>query len=194
MKEPMEGKIEEKQVQDESEVTDSEESMPSVEEAEKTQVSNESEIAKMQQELEQANDMMLRLAAELENYKKRVAKDRESQIKYAAQNLIEELLPILDNFERAIESANKSEDFISLLEGVKMISKQMHDVLEKKGVSRIDAVGKTFDPTMHEAVMHIASEEHPENVVVEEFQKGYMLHDRVIRPAMVAVSKGAEEE
>jgi molecular chaperone GrpE len=160
--------------------------------AEETEITAEQEMAKMQQELEEANDVMLRLAAELDNYKKRVAKDRESLLKYAVQDIIQELLPILDNFERAIESGNKSKDCDSLLEGVRMISKQMYDALERKGVSRIDAVGNVFDPNIHEAVMQVASEEHPENVVVEEFQKGYILHDRVIRPSMVAVSKGAD--
>ena len=156
--------------------------------AEGTEITAEQEMVRMQQELEEANDMMLRLAAELDNYKKRVAKERESLIKYAVQGIVQELLPILDNFERAIGSANESKSFDSFLEGVRMIFKQMYDTLEGKGVSRIDAVGKAFDPNIHEAVMQVTSEEHPENVVVEEFQKGYMLHDRVIRPSMVAVS------
>lgn len=161
---------------------------------EKTGMTADQEMARMQQELEEANDMMLRLAAEMDNYKKRTAKERESLIKYAGQNIIQELLPILDNFERAIESANKSKDFSSFLEGVEMIYRQMSEALERKGIIRIDAVGKCFDPNIHEAVMQVASEEHPENIVVEELQKGYMLHDRVIRPSMVAVSKGSVEE
>jgi len=162
------------------------------ESAEETQMTAEQEMARMQQELEEANDTMLRLAAELDNYKKRVVRERESLIKYAAQDIIQGLLQVLDNFERAIESANESKNFDSFFEGVKMIFKQMYDILERKGVSRIDAAGKVFDPNIHEAVMQITSEEHPENVVVEELQKGYMLHDRVIRPSMVAVSKGVD--
>jgi len=162
--------------------------------AEETEITAEQEMVKMQRELEEANDTMLRLAAELDNYKKRVAKERESLIKYATQDIIQELLPILDNFERAIESTGKSKDRDSLLEGVRMIFKQMYDTLERKGISRIDAVGETFDPAIHEAVMQLVSEEHPENVVVQELQKGYMLHDRVIRPSMVAVSKKADVE
>ncbi len=155
----------------------------------------------MQEELETARsenaaaaDMMLRLAAEMDNYKKRVAKERESLIKYGSQGIVQELLPILDNFERAIEAAGKSSDFDSLLEGVEMISKQMYDALERKGVSKIDAVGETFDPNIHEAVVQVASEKYSENTVVEELQKGYMLHDRIVRPSMVAVSKGSVEE
>ena len=192
---PVEDKSEEPAAQAEEDTeAPAEETAEKEESAEETEITAEQEMAKMQQELEEANDTMLRLAAELDNYKKRVAKERESLIKYAAQDIIQQLLPILDNFGRAIESADKSKDCDSLLEGVRMISKQMYDVLERKGVSKIDAVGKTFDPTIHEAVMHMPSEEHPENIVIEELQKGYMLHDRLIRPSAVAVSKGTEEE
>jgi len=154
----------------------------------------EDELEKMKQELDQKNDMMLRIAAELDNYKKRVAKERESLIKYAAQEIIQELLPILDNFERAVESASKSNDFDSFFEGVKLVSKQIYDILEKRGVKQIDALGKTFDPNFHEAVMQINSDDYPINVVAQELQRGYILNDRVIRPSMVAVSKGPKEE
>lgn len=194
MEEIRENGAQDKPVEDKDEEAKSEETEPSTEETERSQRFDEEEIAKIQQEVEEANDVMLRLAAELDNYKKRTAKERQSQIKYGAQGIVQGLLPILDNFERAIESASKSRDFDSFLKGVKMIFKQMYDTLETKGVNRIDAVGKVFDPTIHEAVMQVISEEHPENIVVEELQKGYMLHDRVIRPSMVAVSGGAKEK
>ncbi|MBD3181285.1 nucleotide exchange factor GrpE [Candidatus Poribacteria bacterium] len=171
-----------------------EESAKEADEEGKSESETDQEIAQMQQELEQADNMMLRLAAELDNYKKRVAKERESLVKYAAQEIIVSLLPVLDNFERAIESADKSKDFKSFLDGVKMIYKSMYDALERKGVCRIDAVGEEFDPNVHEAVTQIDSEKYPENTVAQELQKGYMLHDRVIRPAMVAVSKGSPKE
>lgn len=173
---------------------------PPAEEAEEAQEPDQ-DMVRMQQELETARaenaaaaDLMLRLAAEMDNYKKRAIKERESLTKYGSQGILQELLPILDNFRRAIESANESKDFDSFLEGVEMIFKQMDDALERKGVSVIDAVGEVFNPNIHEAVVHIASEEYPENIVAEELQKGYMLHDRVIRPAMVAVSKGTGKE
>jgi len=159
---------------------------------------SEEEIVKMQQELEEArakseaaNDMMLRLAAELDNYKKRTMKEQESLRKYANQNLIKEFFAVLDNLERAIASANESEDLNSLIEGVKMIFKQIYTILQKEGVNRIDAVGEKFDPNLHEAVAHIPSDEFPENTIIEELQKGYILQDRVIRPSMVVVSKGS---
>ena len=163
------------------------------ESAEGKEPSAEEEMVVMQQELGQARDMMLRLAAELDNYKKRSVRERESLIKYASQGVIQELIPILDNFERAIESANQSKDLDSLTKGVEMIFKQMYDALERKGVSKINALGETFDPNIHEAIAQVASDECPENTVVEELQKGYMLHDRVIRPSRVAVSCGIKE-
>ena len=170
------------------------EEIPDAVEEEETEQSPDQEMMRMQQEVEEANDTMLRLAAELDNYKKRVAKERESLIKYSAQAMVQGLLPVLDNLERAIESADKSKDFDSFLEGVKMIYKSMYDALERNGVVRVDALGEAFDPNIHEAVMQVNSEEHKENVVVQELQKGYMLHDRVIRPTMVVVSRGAKEE
>ena len=158
---------------------------------------NEEDMTLMQNELEDARtqtqvaiDKMMRLAAEFDNYKKRNAKEYENTRKYAAENLLKELLPIVDNFERAIESANESKDFDSFIEGVNLILNQMINLLEKEGVIMIKSVGEIFDPNVHEAVMHVASDEYPENVVVQELQKGYILKDRVVRPAMVSVSKG----
>jgi molecular chaperone GrpE len=163
------------------------------EETEEKEFTAEEELVLMQQELADARDMMLRLAAEMDNYKKRTEKERSSLIKYASQSIIQELISILDNFERAIESANKSRDFDSFLEGVELIFRQMCDALERKGVSQIEALGKPFDPNIHEAIAQVPTEECPENTVVEELQKGYMLHDRVIRPSRVAVSCGLKE-
>ena len=193
MEEIREDGAQEKETEEESSEARPEEKELTAEEEQKD-LTPDQEMVRMQQEVEQANDMMLRLAAELDNYKKRVAKERESLIRYAVQDVLQELIPILDNFERATESANKSKDFNSFLEGVKMIYRNMYDVMGRKGLVRIDAVGETFDPNIHEAVMQVTSQEHPENVVVEELQKGYMLHDRVIRPSMVVVSKGKGEE
>ena len=162
------------------------------------EMSNEEEMNLMQKELNEAEvqtqvaiDKMMRLAADFDNYKKRNAKEYENIRKYAAENIIKELIPIVDNFERAIESANESKDVNSLLGGIKLILNQMMNLLEKEGVIRIKAVGEIFDPNIHEAVMHIASDEYPENVIIQELQKGYILRDRVVRPAMVSVSKGS---
>ena len=164
------------------------------------EMSNEEEMNLMQKELNEAEtqtqvaiDKMMRLAADFDNYKKRNARDCEDIRKYAAENIIKELIPIVDNFERAIESANESKDVNSLLGGIKLILNQMMNLLEKEGVIRIEAVGEVFDPHIHEAVMHIASDEYPENIVTQELQKGYILRDRIVRPAMVSVSKGSKD-
>jgi len=164
---------------------------------EASQMTNEEEMSLMQQELdeartksEEAMDKMMRLAAEFDNYRKRSARDHENIRKFAAENIIKELLPIVDNFGRGIESANESKDFDLFLDGVKLILNQMINLLEKEGVKQIKAVGEVFDPNIHEAVMHVNSDDYPENIVIQEFQNGYILNDRVIRPAMVSVSKG----
>lgn len=168
-----------------------------IQEENETQITNDEEMALMQKELddaktksEEAINKMMRLAAEFDNYKKRSAREHENIRKYASENIIKEMLPIVDNFERAIESANESNDFNSFLDGVRLILNQMVNLLGKEGVQQIKSVGEAFNPNIHEAVLHIASDEYPENIIVQELQKGYILNDRVIRPAMVAVSKG----
>jgi molecular chaperone GrpE len=134
-------------------------------------------------------DKLLRLHAEFENFKKRSVKDKQQFIKFATESLIFELINILDNFERAFDSANKMNDFKSLHQGVEMILKQIHQVLKKNGVKKIDCVGKAFDPAQQEAIAHIETDKYPENTVVEEVQKGYLLEDRLIRPVVVKVAK-----
>ena len=134
-------------------------------------------------------DKLLRLHADFENFKKRGIKDKEQFLKFANQGLIYELIGILDNFERAFESANKMADFKSLHQGVEMILKQIHKLLEENGVKKIECVGKAFDPHCQEASAHIETDDYPENTVVEEVQKGYLLEERLLRPAVVKVAK-----
>lgn len=153
------------------------------------------EIERIKAEAEAARDRLLRAAAEYDNLRKRLEREREEAMKYIAERIVLDIIPILDNLERAIKSAksDQNKNFDALLQGVEMIHKQMLNVLEKYGVSVIEAQGQPFDPRVHEAIMQIPSPDHPENTVVEEFEKGYMLHDKVIRPAKVIVSKGVEE-
>ena len=139
-------------------------------------------------------DRFLRISAEFENYKKR--KDREAADfrKYANETLVKELLPVVDNLERAMETSVDHEDAVScILEGVDMTLKEIFKVLEKFAVKAVDAVGNEFDPTYHQAVMQEASDTHPDNTVTKELQKGYTIHDRLLRPAMVVVAKAASE-
>lgn len=139
-------------------------------------------------------DKLLRLHAEFENFKKRNIKEKEQFLKFANEGLIYELINILDNFERAFESANKMDDFKSLHQGVEMILKQIHQVLEKNDVKPIVCVGRAFDPVQQEAIAHVETDQYPEDTVVEEVQKGYLIQNRLLRPAVVKVAKKPESK
>ena len=150
------------------------------------------ELDKAKHEAHEYKDRYLRLYAETENFKKRMSRDVIEQGKYANENLIKELIPVLDNLERAIshsESAPGGQGGEGLVEGVKMVAKQLYDVLAKFGVTQVESVGKPFDPNKQQAMMHVETAEHEPGTVVEEFQKGYFLNDRILRPAMVTVAK-----
>ena len=145
-------------------------------------------------ESEKQHDQMLRTIAEFDNSRKRAEREKEESLKYALESFVKELIPTIDSIERAIQSTKESQDVDALVEGVEMIYKGLLSTLEKRGVTPIEAANEPFDPTQHEAVMHVESEDVPENNVIEEWQKGYMLHNRVIRPSMVSVSKGKGEQ
>lgn len=144
--------------------------------------------------MEILQDKLLRLGAEFENYKKRVQKEREELMKYAGEIFIFELLHIVDNFERAFQAADKTQDFLVLHKGVEMILKEVQDFLKEKGVKKIEATGTQFDPHRHEAIELVEREDKPENEIVEELQAGYELNGKVIRPAKVKVSKKKTED
>ena len=134
-------------------------------------------------------DSYLRINAEFENYKKRMIRESSDRLKFFNLDLIKELLPSLDNLERAISHAKiDNTDVESMIEGLEMVYKMTHEVFEKFGVSRVNTVGEVFDPNIHQAVGVVESDSVPENHVVEECLGGYLLHDRIIRPVMVRVS------
>jgi molecular chaperone GrpE len=145
-------------------------------------------LSTLQQEKAAIQDRLLRLAAEFENYRKRVDRDRRDQADAAVANAVEELLPIIDNLERALEAPVGSDAEV-YRRGVQLIHQQMVDLLRKRGVTPIESVGAEFDPNVHQAVAHEASSEHREGEVMEEFRRGYKLGDRLLRPAMVKVAK-----
>ncbi|HOO89220.1 MAG TPA: nucleotide exchange factor GrpE [Syntrophales bacterium] len=134
-------------------------------------------------------DKYLRACAELENYKKRAAKDRENFIKYGNETLIKEILPTVDNMERALEHACNSDDFEAFVDGLKLIRDTFISVLGKQGVEEIEAIGKDFDPNFHEAMMQVEGEHEEDNKVVEEYEKGYLLNGRLLRPSKVSIAK-----
>jgi molecular chaperone GrpE len=150
-------------------------------------------ITRFEQELADANERVLRVQAELENYRKRVRREMEEERRYAIAPLVKDLLPVLDNLERAIEAAQASPDNPGLLEGVKMVAAQLQGVLGQHHCQRIAAVGQTFDPNQHQAIAQEPSTEHPAGTVTRAVQSGYKLYDRVIRPAQVFVSSGTPE-
>jgi molecular chaperone GrpE len=155
------------------------------------------EIAILRQEADENRDRLLRLAAEFENYKKRMERERESLLKYAGENILRELLVTVDNLERALEqgtpeSDDSSKQLASLLEGVELTRKNLLSGLEKFGVSPVESVGRPFDPNEQEALTMEASTEVPANHVLREFVKGYRFKDRLLRAAKVVVSAGPQ--
>ncbi len=148
-----------------------------------------------QKHLAQDNyEKFLRAYADLENYKKRVEKERADTLKYGNEELMRDLLPFMDNLERAIEHASSeiNNNPRALIEGVQLTLKDLRTALEKHGLKAIESVGKPFDPSLHEAMMQVESEAHDPQIVVEEFQKGYLIRDRLLRPARVSVAATRE--
>jgi molecular chaperone GrpE len=150
----------------------------------------ESELAALREELRECNERVLRERADAENLKKRVAREQSELAKYGTERLVKDLLPIVDNLERAMQAAQGGGNGKPLVEGVSLVLKGLLDVLARHGVSRVEAQGTSFDPAHHEAVAHVESAQHEPNAVIEEHQPGYRLHDRLLRPALVTVSKG----
>jgi len=146
-------------------------------------------IAELEAKLEDADNRYLRLQADFDNFRRRSRIELEASAKYRAQSVITDLLPAIDNFERAMKMEVENEQAKSLMQGVEMVYRSLLDALKNEGVEVIEAVGKEFDPHLHQAVMQAEDENYGSNIVVEEFQKGYMLKDRVIRPAMVKVNQ-----
>jgi len=151
-------------------------------------------LEEKEKEAKEYYDRLLRAAADLENFKKRAAKDKEEWTKFATEDLIKAILPVIDNLERAVNHAEKVADTGVMIEGVRLTLKQILQTLNRFGLAPFESVGKPFDPAIHEAMLVVESNQHEPNSVVEEFQKGYLLNDRLLRPATVSVSKLPEEE
>ncbi|MBE6781809.1 MAG: nucleotide exchange factor GrpE [Ruminococcaceae bacterium] len=143
------------------------------------------EVEKLKAELEQKNDLLLRTAAEFDNFRKRTEREKAATAEYAKASVMKTLLPILDNADRATEFEQGTEQYNK---GIELIVKQLADLSSKLGLEQIGSVGETFDPTIHEAIMHIEDENLGENTVAQVLQKGYKLGDTVVRPAMVQVA------
>ena len=145
-------------------------------------------ITELERQVETEHTLYLRTLADFQNYRRRQEEENRQNRQFANREMILALLPILDNFERALSAAEQSNSYEALVGGVALTLRQMQDFLKKNGVEAIEAVGREFDPNFHEAVMRVEDEQHPENTVVEELQRGYAMHDRVLRPSMVKVA------
>ena len=142
------------------------------------------------EEVKSLNDKYLRLAAEFDNYKRLIQRDQRDQIRFGNESLLKELLPVVDNLERAIKSSRDGGHTDVLIQGVELTLKQLTGALTRFHVTPIQTIGQLFDPATHQSVTSVASKKIPEQHVVEEFQRGYLLHDRILRAAMVSVSTG----
>ena len=154
---------------------------------ESEQTQNEG-CGKLQEEYDKLNNQYIRLAADFDNYRKRQAQERESLLKYGAEDTLKKLIEVLDNFDRGEKAIQDIEDCEKVKESFNLVYKQLKDALGKVGLETIDCVGQEFDPNFHEAVMQTPTSEHPEHTIIAELQKGYKLGDRVLRPALVNVA------
>lgn len=153
------------------------------------EASDGGEAAKRLQELaEEAQARTLRVQADFDNFRRRTQKEKEELAQYATSKLVTELLPVLDNFERALVTAPGNAESEAFTKGINMIFRQLEGVLNSEGLTAMETVGQPFNPEYHQAIMQVESEEHEEGIVTEEVQKGYLLKDKVLRPAMVKVS------
>ncbi|GAF65973.1 heat shock protein GrpE [Bacillus sp. TS-2] len=151
-------------------------------------ISQSSREEELEAQLAEANQRTLRVQADYDNFRRRSREEKESAAKYKSQSIIEGLLPVLDNFERALMVEPGTEEVKSLMQGMDMVYRQLQDVLKNEGVEVIPTVGEEFNPHLHQAVMQVEEEGYESNQIVEELQKGYQLKERVIRPAMVKVN------
>ena len=154
------------------------------------QTDSEDPIAGLQADLDRFRDLAMRSQADFENYKKRSARDKEEAIKYANKSLLEKLVSIVDNFELGLEAAKGGGEKSAIYSGMSLVLKQLQDFLTENGLQPIEAVGKKFDPNLHEAIAHQPSDDVPEEHVISQTRRGYRLKDRLLRPSAVVVSSG----
>jgi molecular chaperone GrpE len=151
------------------------------------------DIEELRRQLQDRQDRLLRALAETENVRRRAQRDREDYVKYANESLLRDLIPVLDNFDRALAAARGSAND-TVMSGVELIQRELLRVLERAGLTRYSAAGERFDPTRHEAIARVVSADQAPDTVVQETAPGYLLHGRVLRPAMVAVAAAPDED
>jgi molecular chaperone GrpE len=152
------------------------------------------EVEDLKRQLGEKQDRLLRALAEVDNVKRRTQRERDEYVRYANESLVRELLPILDNFERALEAARATREAAKVIEGVALIHRELLKVLERVGVTRYSALGERFDPNRHEAAGRVVSVNQPPDTVVTELTSGYLLNGRMLRPAQVIVAAAPDED
>jgi len=150
------------------------------------------ETAQLQRERDEYYDLLLRKTAEFDNYRKRIERDRQASAEANAADLLRDLLPLVDDLERALKAEAGAEEAETYRRGVELIQKRLDDILRRRGVKPIESVGTDFDPNFHEAVVHEPAAGRRDGEVIEEFRRGYMLGERLLRPSMVKVAKGGQ--
>lgn len=150
------------------------------------------QLSALTEERDDYKNRMLRTAADLENFRRRTSREKEDLRKFGIDKVVLELLPVLDNLDRALDHAEKASDQNSIIDGVRMVQRQFMAALEKHGVKGFDSRGEAFDPQRHEAIQQVETTEHETGTVLEEYQRGYFLHERLIRPALVVVARRAD--
>jgi len=153
-----------------------------------------SDVETLRRQLDEKQDRLLRALAEADNVRRRAQRDREEYLKYANESLLRDLIPVLDNLDRALEAARQRGDAASVVEGVELVQREFRRVLERHGVTRYSALGEPFDPTRHEAVARVITKDAAPNTVVSEQLPGYLLHGRLLRAALVAVAAAPDED
>jgi len=177
-------------VQDDLEqVVEEENAAPENETVQEEVAEEVSEVEQLKLEIEELNQRLLRVAADFDNFRKRTRTEKEELAKYANSNLIAELLPVLDNFQRALDVKEPGAEVKKFLTGMEMVFRQFRQILEQAGLEPIKAVGQSFDPQKHEAVMQVEDESVLDNTILEDLRTGYMYKDKVLRPSMVKVAK-----
>jgi len=178
----------EEQIEIDTESADSEEVLSSSVDSDDNCSVLKKKIALLEEEKKELNDRLLRKAAEFENLKRRTAREKEEAVKYGSAAILSSMLEVLDNFDRAVEMEPNADDFHSFFEGIRLIDKNLKEVLKMHGLEEINPVGEKFDPFFHEAMMREETDEVEDNTILEVFQKGYRLKDRLLRPARVKVA------
>jgi molecular chaperone GrpE len=167
--------------------------VPEIEALKEKVGASEEKVKDLSEKLKESHERLLRAAADLENFRKRWVKEKEEIQRYGIEKVLKDFLPIQDNLERALEHAKNGDDFDSLRQGIGMTRKLFEDSLARHGVRSFTSVGRPFDPRLHEALQQVPSRDQAPNHVISEVVKGYLLHDRLARPALVIVSKGVTE-